>query len=103
MPTSPDGIRLYWGPGFSGLFLLQECQCCRLPVLLCVYNWLPKERSLVLPQASFSPLVRPCPWLKLQQQVHWLPPGPLPVPRSFQPPAEVFLFRISLGENPSSF
>jgi hypothetical protein len=35
--------RLYWGPRFPGLFLLQVCQCCRLPVLLCLYNWLPKR------------------------------------------------------------
>jgi hypothetical protein len=67
MPSSPEGIHLYWGPGFPGLFLLKACQCCRLPVLLCLYHWLPKERSLVLPQAGYSLLVGPCPWLKLQQ------------------------------------
>jgi hypothetical protein len=102
MPSLPDEVRLLWGPGFPGL-LLQVCRRCRLPVAVYLCHRFPKRSSLVLPQAGFSPLVRPCLWLKLQQQVRWLPPGPLPVPRSFQLPAVVFLLGIFLGKHPFSF
>jgi hypothetical protein len=55
-------VCLYWGPGFPGLLLLQVCQCCRLPVMLCLYHRLPKERSLVLPQAELPILGTRHPW-----------------------------------------
>jgi hypothetical protein len=82
------------------------CRCARSssPLQWCGCTTDSQERgSLVLPRAGVSPLVHPCLWLKSQQQVCWLQPGPLPVQQSFQPPAEVFLVGISLMGNPSAF
>jgi hypothetical protein len=45
-------VCLYWGPGFPGPLLLQECQCYQGSLLFCLYNWLQKERALIRPQAG---------------------------------------------------
>ena len=51
---------------------------------------------MALPRTDFETRVRPCLWLKVQQQVRCLQLGPLVVRQSFQLPDEAFIIGIPL-------